>query len=158
MLLVDHAGHTVLRVEQDGPCVRETIPAGRYTAEFHHGASPNADRDVLFIIPRDHGALAAGFDEGATAEHDDDASPPESDAPTPQCAIVDNPQDATFAILRRIDDRPDQPCPAPKKKEGYIPFEPIFLNGACTDVSLIRQRCTAEAPDRPTQRSFRCGS
>ena len=142
ILLRDNGGRTVLRVEEDGPCVRQTVPAGRYTLELHHGASPNADRDVLFILPRD-AAASAELAGTPTADEGDD-EPPLDTAPAPYCPIIPDPktQAPTFAIVREVDDRPGQPCPKQPHAGVRIPFQPIFMNDACTDVGLIRDRCT----------------
>jgi uncharacterized protein YjbI with pentapeptide repeats len=143
LLLRDDAGRIILRVEQDGACVRETIPAGRYTAELHHGASQNPDRDVLFILPRDAATAAKAAEE--PIGEDSSAGAPLDTAPTPYCPFVQDPQQVqapTFVIVRQVDQRLGQPCPPPVHAIVTIPYQPFFMKDACTDLALLRNVCT----------------
>lgn len=150
MRLLDDAGDVVLRVEQDGECVRETIPAGTYTAEFHHGASANGDRDVLFIMPRESAENRAQSAAVADDTNAAVAAPDPGATPAPYCPNNRLPGDeavgGVMVLARIINDAYGQPCPAPPKKWGYLPFEFFSAPGTCTDVSLIQGKCTYVGP------------
>ena len=74
----------VLRVEEGGDCVTETIPAGRYRVVFRNRPSPSGERDVLFIAPRV--AAAAARSDGAKRAVADPATT--AAAPAPHCPFA----------------------------------------------------------------------
>jgi len=135
MLLLDESQEVVLRVEQDGECVRQIIPAGTYSAEFHHGASVNDDRDLLFIVPRASGDSPT-VPTAAALEPGNDAPPaiPPAEPYCPSHALPHYDMLERVLLVRFINDDYGQPCPAPPKKWGYLPFEFFTLPGVCTDV------------------------
>ncbi len=149
MLLVnDETGDVPLRLEQGGACIRQTIPAGRYSAVFHHGASGLPDRDLLFIVPQAGAATAAaspasaGGDQGLEA----DPPPPAGAAPMPYCSILPVQQTLTFfpvAIAGRAIEVDRPSCPGPFVPESIeFDWEVFWMNGGgCSDFSLIRGMC-----------------
>lgn len=156
MSLLDDAGDEVVRVEEDGACVSRVIPAGRYSAVFHHGGGARADRDVLFVVPQQRpenpllGSAAADTgvvtpDGGSAADqaHSSSAALAATEEPEPFCAYV--------KFDGKTPQLGDPPFPIPsglagvwslyQPPRGRLPFGPLFVAfGACSDASLIADR------------------
>lgn len=128
MQLIDDAtGTMVLRVEEGGECVTQTIPAGHYSAVFRHGPNAEDDRDLVFIVPRSGSKAKTRQDSGAGSGE----SPPPPAAQAPYCP---------FAQLKSPDNTIPPFFPAALMQIPVAVGLAFFYmpNGGCTDVSLIR--------------------
>jgi uncharacterized protein YjbI with pentapeptide repeats len=143
-LINDANGDEVLRVEEGGDCVTQTVAAGNYHAVFDRTRA-SGDRDLVFIVPQAEAVQtgARALDASDQAAHDADAPATVDQAPAPPCDFYYKDAPSSFVpsalILRVITPRLGDRCNAATQ----FPFE-AFLVGerGCADLSLIRGECT----------------
>jgi uncharacterized protein YjbI with pentapeptide repeats len=126
------AGELALRVEQDGDCVTQTVPAGHYRAVFHHGASARTDRDLVFILPQNQDDAASLRRPGVIGEPSFDRTPDDLELipPAPFCGYGAPKDEDGIGVVARVAN-----C------QPKVPFELFTLKSSCTDLSLIVGHC-----------------
>ncbi|RZT97997.1 pentapeptide repeat-containing protein [Rivibacter subsaxonicus] len=120
MVLRDEARREVLVVEEGGPCVTQTIAAGRYTALLRFGEGRSSALDLVFLMPQqDTAARALAASRAAAAAA---AATPVAAVPVWTCpqAILTFDDIATSEFVLQ-----------------HAPLEAVTVTGACGDIGLI---------------------